>query len=183
MSYNATTEELKQKLAELEAESINRLNDLDDKFKSAKLELVRVLRENTDRLNEVASLTAQQYELEEKLNTRTKNVHVGDTGPMDMAVSLERSNLIETIKQQAVDIDALKTEIHVLRRKGGHMYAPADEVRMNSVIHPPATTQPYISSQLTGFNGVALSPVNDSRANTLSRGSNTLSKGTNSLRL
>ena len=43
---------------------------------------------------------------------------VGDTGPMDLRHAEERYQLIELVKQQATDIEALKAEIHILRRKG-----------------------------------------------------------------
>ena len=37
---------------------------------------------------------------------------------MDLRHAEERYQLIELVKQQATDIEALKAEIHILRRKG-----------------------------------------------------------------
>ena len=37
----------------------------------------------------------------------------------------ERNRLVALVKLQAKEIDALKAEINLLRRKGGHVYTPA----------------------------------------------------------
>ena len=37
----------------------------------------------------------------------------------------ERQRLIQLVKLQAKEVDALKAEINMLRRKGGHVYTPA----------------------------------------------------------
>ena len=82
-----------------------------------------------------------QYELESRLNSSTKNVHVGDTGPMDAKAHDERAQLIELVKRQANDIEALKAEIHILRRKGGHVYAAiAPQSRQAPAAAKPASS-------------------------------------------
>ena len=39
--------------------------------------------------------------------------------------ALERGRLVQMVKLQGKEIDALKVEINMLRRKGGHVYSPA----------------------------------------------------------
>ncbi len=65
-----------------------------------------------------------QYELEDKLNTTTKNVHVTDSSPVDEKSEQERTQLLQLVQIQEREIEALKAEIHVLRRKDGHVYTP-----------------------------------------------------------
>lgn len=38
---------------------------------------------------------------------------------------LERGRLVQMVKLQGKELDALKVEINMLRRKGGHVYGPA----------------------------------------------------------
>ena len=79
---------------------------------------------NTQLLERVAALTEQQYSLEDQLNTTTKNVHVTDSSPVDEKSESERAQLLQLVQIQEKEIDVLKAEIHVLRRKGGQIYTP-----------------------------------------------------------
>ena len=84
--------------------------------------LRQITQQNTRWLERVAELTKTQYDLEDQLNSSTKNVHVADTSPLDERSDQERRQLLALVQQQEKEIDALKAEIHVLRRKGGHVY-------------------------------------------------------------
>ena len=64
--------------------------------------------ENTIWLERVAKLTKAQYDLEDQLNTTTKNVHVADTSPVDDKSDAERGQLLELVQIQEREIDALK---------------------------------------------------------------------------
>jgi hypothetical protein len=101
------------------------LDEWDEKLNDASDELSRVTSENTMWLEKVSRLTKAQYELEDQLNTTTKNVHVADSSPLDDQADMERRQLLELVQLQEREIDALKAEIHVLRRKGGHVYTPS----------------------------------------------------------
>jgi len=79
---------------------------------------------NTRYLERVADLTKTQYQLEDQINTTTKNVHVTDSSPIDEKSETERAQLLQLVQIQEKEIDALKAEIHVLRRKNGHIYTP-----------------------------------------------------------
>jgi WD40 repeat protein len=116
--------DLRNKLKQLELNSVTKLSDWDKKIQMAKDELSRVTQMNTQWLEKVASLTKAQYDLEDQLNTTTKNVHVADTNPLDERAEEERAQLLDLVQIQEKEIDALKAEIHVLRRKGGHVYIP-----------------------------------------------------------
>jgi hypothetical protein len=49
---------------------------------------------------------------------------VADSSPVDDKAEGERKQLVTLVQIQEREIDALKAEIHVLRRKGGHVYTP-----------------------------------------------------------
>ena len=49
-------------------------------------------------------------------------VSVPSSGQED---ALERGRLVQMVKLQGKEVDALKVEINMLRRKGGHVYSPA----------------------------------------------------------
>ena len=51
-------------------------------------------------------------------------VSVADQGPAQQKSLEERNRLVQLVKLQAKEVDALKAEINMLRRKGGHVYTP-----------------------------------------------------------
>ncbi len=114
---------LRQKLLELEQMSTQKLAEWDRKIASAKDELAAITQQNTRWLERVAKLTQAQYQLEYQLNRTTKSVHVADASPVDEKAEIERKQLLQLVQVQENEIDALKAEIHVLRRKGGHVYS------------------------------------------------------------
>lgn len=117
--------ELRRKLKNLEAGSVQKLNEWDKKIHDAKDDLAKITSQNTRWLERVANLTKAQYDLEDQLNNTTKNVHVADTSPIDEKSDSDRRQLLQLVHIQEKEIDALKAEIHVLRRKGGHVYTPS----------------------------------------------------------
>ncbi len=50
---------------------------------------------------------------------------IGLQGPSAAREVEERNRLVQLVKLQAKEVDALKAEINMLRRKGGHVYTPA----------------------------------------------------------
>jgi len=124
VNENDGAEDLKNKLKRLEKKSAQELSHWDEKIEAAKDQLAKVCLVNTQYLERVAHLTKQQYELEDQLNTTTKNVHVTDSSPIDEKSESERAQLLQLVQIQEKEIDALKAEIVVLRRKGGHVFTP-----------------------------------------------------------
>jgi predicted nucleic acid-binding Zn-ribbon protein len=60
----------------MEDGSVRELTDWDRKIQECKDELAEITRQNTAWLERVAKLTKAQYDLEDQLNTTTKNIHV-----------------------------------------------------------------------------------------------------------
>jgi WD40 repeat protein len=117
--------ELKDKLQKLEAQSVHKLMEWDVKIQESRDELALITQQNTRWLERVGQLTKAQYDLEDSLNQTTKNVHVADSSPSDEKSDGDRRQLLQLVHIQEKEIDALKAEIHVLRRKGGHVYTPS----------------------------------------------------------
>eukprot|EP01083_Nonionella_stella_P289690 985844_1 len=132
---NEAAQKLRTQLEKMERDSARKLVKWDNEIRKAEDDLSMVTYENTRSLEKVAELTKMQYTLEDQLNAASKNIHVQDTGPMERKHTREMQQLVELAKAQATEIDALKAEIHMLQRKGGHLYGIQPE-------SPPVTGQP-----------------------------------------
>jgi len=124
-TVNKSAEELREKVSVLEQKQQRSLAQWDARLKQAKLELVRTTQENTAALERVGLLLESQATLEGTLN-KTQNAGSAVSVPTSgQEESIERGRLVQVVKLQSKEIDALKVEINMLRRKGGHVYSPA----------------------------------------------------------
>ena len=87
--------------------------------------VLRATQDNTELLQRVAELSQRQFKLEKALNASGGQLHVNDRGPVIKNEMEERNRLVQLVKLQAKEVDALKAEVNMLRRKGGHVYTPA----------------------------------------------------------
>lgn len=117
-------EELSVKLTELEALSLRKVQMWERKIRAMKEQLADVTQQNTIWLERVALLTHAQYDLEDELNSTTRGMHVAGTDNSEQISKQEKYRLLDLVQKQEDELDALKSEIHVLRRKGGQVYAP-----------------------------------------------------------
>eukprot|EP00741_Cyanophora_paradoxa_P024459 tig00022075_g23616.t1 len=131
MSVNRTAEELKEKLKRQEMKNAAELELWESKVRKATDQLAEVTRRNTELLQRVAELSQKQSKLESALNS-TQNTLVAEFAPSASKENAERQRLMELVKLQAREIDALKAEIQMLRRKGGQVYSPAQNRRQFS---------------------------------------------------
>ena len=85
------------------------------------------LKVNTELLERVGELTAEQYELEGKLNGSVAMDQVGMEEGVGEEVEERRQKeeLVKLVELQEREIEALKAEMSLLRRKGGHVYTVA----------------------------------------------------------
>lgn len=89
--------ELRRKLKNLESSSVRKLSEWDIKIREAKDELAEITQQNTRWLERVAKLTKAQYDLEDQLNSTTKNVHVADSNPADEKSDNDRRQLLQLV--------------------------------------------------------------------------------------
>jgi len=122
VGVNKGAEELKDRIKSVEIAQDRALTAMQAKLKQSKLELKRATDESSKSLNTVASLFEQQHQLENALNNKQQQ-KVPAREPH--AERKERNSLVQLVKIQAKEIEALKLEINMLRRKGGHVYTGA----------------------------------------------------------
>ena len=123
MSVNKTAEDLRAQLKELEKANAKELRAWKKQMDEAAAELSAATKQNTEKLQRVAELTAAQHRLERELNS-TQSRMVAEVGPSKGKMKAEREQLVSLVKLQAREMEALKAEINMLRRKGGHVYTP-----------------------------------------------------------
>ena len=123
MAVNKTAEDLKEQLKKLEQKNTAELKAWQKTIEEAAAELGAVTKQNTDKLERVAELTSAQHRLERELNG-TQSRMVVEVGPSKEKMKAEREQLVSLVKLQAREMEALKAEINMLRRKGGHVYTP-----------------------------------------------------------
>lgn len=103
--------------------------------------MLQLTSRNTEVLSRVADLSRELQTIERELNnTQTGSqsaatVHLSDSEPAQKQEMEERNRLVQLVKLQAREIDALKMEISMLRHKGGHVYTPA--ITRTSIEPPP----------------------------------------------
>jgi len=118
VGVNKAAEELQVRIAKLEKQQEQALQGWNAKLKAVKTNLKEATHHSTDSLNKVASLFERQHALETSLNA--KQTATADKEPG--SERKERTSLVQLVKIQAKEVEALKLEINMLRRKGGHVY-------------------------------------------------------------
>jgi len=122
VGVNKGAEELKERIKSVEVSQDRALQAMQAKLKQAKLDLKRATEQSSESLDTVATLFEQQHQLENALNNKQQQ-KVATREPH--AERKERNSLVQLVKIQAKEIEALKLEINMLRRKGGHVYTGA----------------------------------------------------------
>lgn len=135
------------KVKAIEKQHISQLRRLQHRQEVLKERLLSVTKINTEALTQIATLSSRQFNLENKLSTGAANhggPNVLDSAPTIRIEVEERNRLVALVKLQGKEIDALKAEINLLRRKGGHVYVPTQYVKPNA-----SSAMPSISGNLT----------------------------------
>jgi len=137
VAVDRETEELKARLRTVELHWERELQRYNDKVTMMKEQYQKRISENTARLKDLGSLRADQRDLEEALVQSQSKIVAKMTGGSKVATAADRAHLKDLVVAQQQEIDALKNEIAMLRRKGGHVYTPV--VNTVSAPHPPAS--------------------------------------------
>ncbi|XP_077861599.1 cilia- and flagella-associated protein 44-like [Saccoglossus kowalevskii] len=123
IGVNRNVEELKEKLRINEYAHAEELRKLEDKIAHKKDKITNLTHDNTDKIEQLTLLLGENKELEGLLDSRQKNLG-GEFQGVRKADVRERQRLIQLVQLQAQEIDALKEEIGLLSRKGGHILPP-----------------------------------------------------------
>ncbi|GFO10997.1 cilia- and flagella-associated protein 44-like [Plakobranchus ocellatus] len=124
VTVNRAIEELKEKLRQTEIDCSMELRSYDEEIMRRKERITNLVRDNTQRLTQLAMMLTEQNQYTESLDNRQKKVGADFTGQRKTDVR-EKQRLIQLVQLQAQEIDALKEEIMLLSRKGGHILPPA----------------------------------------------------------
>lgn len=154
-SVNKEADELKDKLEKHERERAQKIVQWDEMIKEAKAEQQEVIQKNTELLKHMGDLTEAQQKLEVALNASGGVMNV-DHDPNVEKKAAERAHMMDLVQMQANEIDALKAEINMLRRKGGHVYTPIQKrVASSSMRTKPGTGQvPVTAGSSVGQGGL-----------------------------
>ncbi|KAL8598401.1 hypothetical protein ACOMHN_032678 [Nucella lapillus] len=132
VTVNRAIEELKEKLRQTEVMCAEELQQYDSQIGERRMQITELIRDNTQRLDQLGMLLEENKVYQRSLDKRQKNL--GDEYvAVRRADVRERQRLVQLVQLQAQEIDALKDEILLLSRKGGHILPPAQ---------PPMTHSP-----------------------------------------
>jgi len=126
MADNRQADVLKAKVRQTEVKQMKELSDLDSVIKDTQHEFAAATRENTIRLQRLADLTDQQHSLEMSLNATQGQLSAAEDSTRSAGMDEEeKQRLVQLVRLQEREINALKAEINLLRMKGGHVYTPS----------------------------------------------------------
>ncbi|XP_064651335.1 cilia- and flagella-associated protein 44-like isoform X2 [Lineus longissimus] len=124
VTVNRQLEELKEKLRQSETECAAEMVLWEEKIERRKDRITDLIRENTNRLEQLNMLLGEKKDYEGELDSRQKNLGTEFSGSRKADIH-ERQRLIQLVQLQAQEIEALKDEITLLSHKGGHILPPA----------------------------------------------------------
>ena len=136
VSVDRQTEELKDRLRAEEAHWERAMRTQMHALKKLKEQQQSAISVNSKLLKELADMRQEQHRLEEQLNVSQNKILTRMAGGSRIATAADRANLKDLVVMQQREIDALKSEIAMLRRKGGHVYTPV----VSKVVTEPAAT-------------------------------------------
>nr|XP_046230506.1 cilia- and flagella-associated protein 44 isoform X2 [Scatophagus argus] len=142
LSGNRTLEELKQEKLLQEAAYAKEIKQWDAKVEEARQAMMEVTKCNTERLLSMTNLYEEKKELEHKLNTRQKKMGRQFQDYRRRADQKEIQRLQELVKTQSQQAEALRREITLLSRKGGHVLPPGQAPQAPRAPQPPHTPLP-----------------------------------------
>ncbi|CAF0711556.1 unnamed protein product [Brachionus calyciflorus] len=129
IAVNQQIEELKQRMAENESEHEKVMKEWLDKINSEKDESIELLKANTIRINEMVELLSESKKLESTLDNKQRSLGQEMTSTSKKELE-ERRRLHTLVQLQAQEIEALKSEISILSRKGGHILPPTQPIAL-----------------------------------------------------
>ncbi|XP_033641081.1 cilia- and flagella-associated protein 44-like isoform X3 [Asterias rubens] len=140
IGVNRTVEELKEKLKLNEFTNADELQKWESKIDAKKARITELIEDNTMRLQQLTMLVGDNKNLEKTLDARQTNLTEGPRSGGEFTGSRkadleERGRLIQLVQLQAQEIEALKEEISLLSRKGGHILPPTQPPIQQSSTH------------------------------------------------
>jgi hypothetical protein len=123
VTVNRQLEEARDRLSTAEAESAAEVQQWESQIRLTKEQLTEQVRVNTEHLQQLTSLLKERKQYEKVLNLQQKSQGTEYAGIRPSEIE-ERQRLVQLVQLQAQEIEALKDEILMLSRKGGHVLPP-----------------------------------------------------------
>jgi len=124
-------DELEKKVEEAQDVATKEAKEWDKKIEAQKTVVAKEVAKNTELLEEITKLGYQQMYLDTVLNSRISNVTINDDVNLELKMR-EEERLRELLERQATEIQTLQAEIHLFRKKGGHIYTTVTSNRQGS---------------------------------------------------
>lgn len=117
-----TVLELQNKFSKTEKKCIKSIEEADAELEKTQRDLTQSIKNNTNLLNLIRQLGEEQLDLNRKLDSTNKAIFVDEDDEDKKKSMQEKENLRRLLELQAKEIETLKTEINLYKRKGGHIY-------------------------------------------------------------
>ena len=150
-SDHTKLEEAEEAVSKVESEYQSTMRKLQEEYDTLNERLAKTTAANTQNLKQMGNLVSRKLTMTRELNL-PKDSFAADPQLTDFKDSIERSKLSAFVKLQYREIDSLKSEITMLRRK---------ETAQFAAFLPPAPAMTMQSNG--GLGGVTLPPINNKR--------------------
>lgn len=118
----ASLEHLKEKFDTAEKDAVRRIEEAKSELNSTRDELSRVTIRNTQLIKKRRDLFVEIAKFSKQLDAGNEDVFKQEDASERDTLDRERTKIKELIEMQTHEIETLKTEINLFRRKGGHIY-------------------------------------------------------------
>jgi len=118
------------KKEEKECEDV--IDSAKQRYLNAKKRLLEEKKENTKILNKITALGQTQMKLSKNLDSAGAQIFKEENEEKKTNLVKEKGHLIELVKFLSKEIEDLKTEISLFKRKGGHIYTMVTTNKKNS---------------------------------------------------
>jgi WD40 repeat protein len=118
----ASLENLKEKFETAERESVRSIEEAKADLNATRDELNRMTIRNTQLIKKRRDLFVEIAKFSKQLDAGNEDVFKQEDVSEKVTLERERTKIKELIEMQTHEIETLKTEINLFRRKGGHIY-------------------------------------------------------------
>jgi cilia- and flagella-associated protein 44 len=123
VAIDTSEKALRSKIEDIDQHNFKEVREVVRHHEKLKRDLLEATQKNTTLLMEIAELTGKQVIMEKELVHGNKSIPVADKSPVVKLEIEERNRLMALVELQAKELDILKAEINLLRRKGAPVYA------------------------------------------------------------
>mmetsp|Transcript_13054 Transcript_13054/g.24383 ORF Transcript_13054/g.24383 Transcript_13054/m.24383 type:complete len:1620 (+) Transcript_13054:1554-6413(+) len=129
----ASLEHLKEKFDNAERDSVRRIEEAKAQLNKTRDELNSVTKRNTQLIKKRRDLFVEIAKYSKQLDAGNEDVFKQEDASQRVTVENERAKVKELIEMQTHEIETLKTEINLFRRKGGHIYTKITANRRTNI--------------------------------------------------